>query len=535
MRNNKEKQKNFLTGAVILGAAGLLVKVIGAFFRIPLANSIGSIGMSYYEVAYPYYSWLLVISSSGFPTAISKMVSERVSLGHHAAARRVFRISLVLLVGIGLVTSFIMYYFAGQLAALSTFESAELCFKALAPALFIVSIICAYRGYLQGLQRMTGTALSQITEQLVKLAAGLTLAIRLLPKGPEYAAMGALIGVTISEFVALIVIIVYYYKQKRWIDAMLQEESKPEPMGALVQKLLVIAIPITIGASISPLAGVVDSALIGRILADLGFLEEAAQTAFSLLRTNVTTLINMPSVLTMALAMSLVPAISASMAERNFKSVRAASMLGLKLSIWIGLPCSIGLFLLAEPVLTLLYTNLSGSELQLATELLRTASVGVLFLSLVQTMTGVIQGMGKPNVPVFNLLIGFVLKVITMLVLMRIPSINIQGAAVSTVVCYAFTGLADTVYVLRQAKLGLPLKDAFLKPLIASVCMGLTVYLLRSLMAALPHQSIITLLCILVAVIVYVILSLVLRVFTGAELAMVPGGRRITALLNKKR
>ena len=155
-------------------------------------------------------------------------------------------------------------------------------------------------------------------------------------------------------------------------------------------------------------------ALIINILTDnLGYETSLAQTAFSLLRTNVTTLTNMPGVLTMALAMSLVPAISAAMAKRDSASVRNASRMGLKLALIIGLPCATGLFVLAKPILSLLYPRLTEAELALAADLMHTAAIGVVFLSMVQTMTGVLQGMGKQNVPVFNLFIGFLLKVVT--------------------------------------------------------------------------------------------------------------------------
>ena len=414
----EKKQSSFVRGAAILGAAGLIVKIIGALFRVPLANQVGPEGMSYYEVAYPYYSGLLVIASAGLPTAISKLVSERVTMRDYRGAREVFQTAQKLLCGIGIMLGLLMFLLAKPLAASSGLDAAYLSFQAFAPALLFVSIMCAYRGYLQGMQQMTGTAVSQIVEQLGKLAIGLALAVKLLPKGPEYAAMGAIIGVTASELIALIVIWLMYRLKKRSFDAKLRRSPKTQPrgFGIISKNLLQIAVPVTIGASISSLAGIVDVALIINILTDnLGYETSLAQTAFSLLRTNVTTLTNMPGVLTMALAMSLVPAISAAMAKRDSASVRNASRMGLKLALIIGLPCATGLFVLAKPILSLLYPRLTEAELALAADLMHTAAIGVVFLSMVQTMTGVLQGMGKQNVPVFNLFIGFLLKVVTLI------------------------------------------------------------------------------------------------------------------------
>lgn len=526
----EKKKVSFVQGAAILGIAGLIVKVIGAAFRIPLANTIGLIGTSYYDTAYPYYSWLLVISSSGLPTAISKMVSERVTLGDYRGAHRVFTTAMQILCCIGLLTSILMFFGSDYIARLHMLPEAAYCFKALAPALFFVALMCAYRGYMQGMQQMVPTAISQVVEQVGKLAVGLTLAFMLLDAGPEYAAMGALIGVTVSELLALIYVMLSY--RRRWpkIRARLERSVRreAEPVAA---RLMAIALPITIGASISPLASVVDSALIIRILLKLGYAKETAQTAFSLMRTNVATLTNMPGVLTMALAMSLVPAISAFSAKRDHAGVQDTARLGLKLALIIGLPCAVGLFVLASPILSMLYPNLTEGELTLAVDLMHTSSIGVIFLSLVQSMTGVIQGMGKPNVPVFNLFIGFVLKVASLLALMNIPQINIQGAAVSTVVCYAFAGIADTIYVIRRAKLRLGLVDVLLKPVLSSGVMGFVVFMIYSFMQEMEHQVLPTLAAVAVGVFAYGVMAIYFRFFSREELAYIPGGQRIRKLM----
>ncbi len=529
----EKKQKSFVQGAALLGAAGLLVKIIGAVFRIPFANAVGTEGSCYYDAAYPYYSFLLVISSSGLPTAISKQVSERIAVGDHRGAREVLNVAVKLLAVIGIVTSVAMFLGAKVFAGITTYPETVYSFRALAPALLFVSIMCAYRGYLQGLQQMAGTALSQIAEQLGKLVIGLTLAIKLLPKGPEYAAMGALIGVSISELMGLAVVYVFYRRRKKSMDRLIAKQSQSEQrgFGAVAKALLAIAIPITIGASISPLTGMVDSALIGRILANLGYSEEVRKTAYSLLRTYVTTLINMPGVLTMALAMSLVPAISAKNAMKDRAGVKSTARLGLKLALIIGMPCAVGLFVLAEPILHMLYPKLTEAELALAVDIMHTASMGVIFLSMVQSMTGVVQGLGKPRVPVFNLFIGFVLKVITMLVLMNIPSINIQGAAVSTVVCYAYAGVADTIYMVRRTKCTLNIYDVIIKPAAASVAMGLTVHFAYLILAKSGHATVATLGAVIAGVAVYGILAIVLKMLSSEELNYIPGGGKLRRIM----
>lgn len=528
----EKRQKSFVQGAALLGVAGLLVKIIGAVFRIPFANAVGPEGACYYDAAYPYYSFLLVISSSGLPTAISKQVSERVALDDYRGAKEVLSVSTTLLGVIGIITSLAMFFGANVFAAITSYPETVYSFRALAPALFFVSIMCAYRGYLQGMQQMAGTALSQIAEQLGKLIIGLTLAIKLLPKGPEYAAMGALIGVSVSELMGLIVVYLFYRKRKPELDRRAKRcAAEPKGFSKVAKALLAIAVPITIGASISPLTAMVDSALIGRMLTKLGYAEDVAKTAYSLLRTYVTTLINMPGVLTMALAMSLVPAISAKKATKDKNGVRITARLGLKLALIIGVPCAVGLFVLAEPILRMLYPKLTANELMLAADLMRTASIGVIFLSMVQAMTGVVQGLGKPQIPVFNLFIGFVLKVITMLILMSIKSVNIQGAAISTVVCYAYAGIADTIYMLRRTNAPLMLYDTFIKPITGSVAMGIVAHLAYKALAKSGHATIATIASVAAGVAVYAVAVILLKMLSKEELNYIPGGGKLKRIM----
>ncbi len=531
------EKRSFVRGAAILAIAGLIVKFIGAVYRIPLANIVGIEAMSYYDIVYRYYTWLLVISSAGLPTAISKLVSERATLGDYRGARAVFKTAFRLLLIIGVATTLIMFAGADALASISypaeaTAEIAKqaLSFRALAPALLFVSLMCAYRGYLQGMQQMVGTAFSQVAEQIGKLAIGFTLAIHFLPQGPEYAAMGALIGVSGSELVGLLVIWFFYLRRKKEFAlqiAATQRSKEKASFNSISKKILAIAVPVTIGASVMPVVGIIDSAFIIRILEGIGYSVREAAKAYSLLYSVVTPIINMPAVLTSALAMSLVPAISAYMVKKDAKRVRSAGRTGLKLAFIIGTPCAIGLFALAEPILGMLFSTLTPTELKLAAELLQTACIGVVFLSIVQTLTGIIQGLGRPTVPVINMVFGGVLKVVTMLVLMHMPEINIQGAAVSTVVCYASAGILDIVYLVRKTGMKLNLYDVFGKPILSSALMGILVMFLYRAISDHASATVATLGSVLAGVILYVVLAVALKMFSAEDLQFIPGGNRL--------
>lgn len=528
----------FVQGAAILGIAGLLVKIIGAVYRIPLANIVGESGMAYYEVAYPYYSWLLVISSAGLPTAISKLVSERIALGDIVGAKRVFRAALRLLFVIGIVTAVLLFALSSPIANLSGAAPARYSLMALSPALLFVSVMCAYRGYLQGMQCMTGTAISQIVEQLIKLIFGFGLAflfVKMRPDAPELAAMGALIGVSVSELVALAVIKFYY-------DARIRNRSLPVCVstkgaksrlrGSIIKRLLAIAIPITIGASIMPVTGIADSVFIINFLEKhdiaMGIAEEIAnenaRVAYTVLRSYVTPLINMPAVLTLSLSMSLVPAISQAVTRKEKRIVNAASRTGIKLAMFIGAPCAAGLFILGGPIMSLLYSAVRNNQDRFiqAQQVMYIAAVGVLFLSLVQTLTGIIQGLGKPRVPVYFLALGGIVKVVSMLVLMQFTSMGILGAALSTVLCYAVAGIADTVYVIRKTRMNISYTDTFAKPLFSSIAMGFAVFAVYALGSKLGHPTLATLASLCVGVAVYGGLMILLRPFSNSDLEFLP-------------
>ena len=528
----------FVQGAAILGIAGLLVKIIGAVYRIPLANIVGESGMAYYEVAYPYYSWLLVISSAGLPTAISKLVSERIALGDIVGAKRVFRAALRLLFVIGIVTAVLLFVLSSPIANLSGAAPARYSLMALSPALLFVSVMCAYRGYLQGMQCMTGTAISQIVEQLIKLIFGFGLAflfVKTSPDAPELAAMGALIGVSVSELFALAVIKFYY-------DARIRNRSLPVCVstkgaksglrGSIIKRLLAIAIPITIGASIMPVTGIADSVFIINFLEKhdiaMGIAEEIAnenaRVAYTVLRSYVTPLINMPAVLTLSLSMSLVPAISQAVTRKEKRIVNAASRTGIKLAMFIGAPCAAGLFILGGPIMSLLYSAVRNNQDRFiqAQQVMYIAAVGVLFLSLVQTLTGIIQGLGKPRVPVYFLALGGIVKVVSMVILMQFTSMGILGAALSTVLCYAVAGIADTVYVIRKTRMNISYTDTFAKPLFSSIVMGFAVFAVYTLGSKLGHPTLATLASLCIGVAVYGGLMILLRPFSNSDLEFLP-------------
>jgi stage V sporulation protein B len=532
-----DKKKSFLNGAAILAVAGLICKVIGAVYKIPLRNLIGEEAMGIYTTVYPIYTFLLVFSTSGIPTAISKLVAEQRTKGNHGGAHKVFLSSLRLLAIIGVFTTLLMLLGASAISGILKIDSWEPV-ASIAPSLLFVSLLSAYRGYYQGLQNMIPTALTQLIEQIVKLAAGFFFAIYLGKNNPVMAAAGALLGITVSELVAFIVIFFTYQINKKKFVTLSDKNNKEQKF---IKRLLMIAIPMTIGGAVKPLVDSIDSVMARSILENsFHYPIEYINALYGFLKNDCGTLINMPSVLTVALSMALVPAISEALTAGEDREIRRISSTGIKLSLVIGLPCTVGLFTLSERILSLLYVYVDkyhGGMFFSAADKLHTTgifmmilAIGVLFLSLIQTSAGILQGLGKVSIPVINLFIGMVVKIIMNVVLIP-TSLGIYAVPIGTVTCYLIAAVLDLIFVIRHTGTSLKLSE-FMRPVAASLLMAGVIYLLNFIFSS-NTSRLITVGIIGVAVIVYFAGICIFNVFDESDLEFMPGGRKIKKLLNK--
>nr|WP_243426386.1 polysaccharide biosynthesis protein [Caldicoprobacter guelmensis] len=541
------KKRSFVEGAAILAFAGLLVKVLGAIFRIPLTYIIGPEGMGLYQMAYPIYSFLLVISSAGLPVAISKMVSERMAYGNYLGAYRVFKVSLRLLTCLGLSTSMILMALSGVISNALGNPKSVYSILAIAPALFFVSVLSAFRGYFQGMQIMGPTALSQIVEQAGKLFMGLLLAWLFVRKGIEFGAAGAVLGVTLGEIAAFLLLIGLYKKvglkeqaQKRAIKTNLKA-THAEPSHAIIRNLASIAVPVTIGASLMPLVGLIDGMIVVNRLVGIGagtvalYTVKEATSLYGLLTAYANPLINFPATLTVALAMSIVPSISESWALGNQKEVMRKAAVAIRLTLLVGLPAGVGMSVLSYPIIRLLYRALDDNQAVLAGNLLSILSFGVVFLTLIQSLTGILQGINRAVVPVKNLAIGALVKVVVTYTLVGVPQINIMGAAVGTLVCYAIASLLDFVAVIRYTRAFIPFVDFVVKPMVAVGIMAITVSILYKLMEDAVGLTLATILSILAGIVVYGSVLLMMGTLNEKDFKLLPGGDRLGRFLYQLR
>lgn len=530
--------KSLIKSTLILGAAGVIVKIVGALYRIVLADFISLEGMSYYQQAFPVYSALLIISTVGLPIAISKLVSERVTTGDYKGAYAVFKTSRAFLVLVGVITSVAMFCLAGPITRLQALPGGQYSLMALAPALFFVSVMCAYRGYFQGLQNMKPTALSQIIEQFVKVGAGLALAYFLLKwtGRMELGAMGALLGISISEAAALLYTMGAYGKQKRQMTADMMAAYKHRLSWAevkpLLGKVLILALPITVAGLVMPIVSFVDSVIIPRSLFSIGYADTAVRSMYGTLSGGVITIINLAAIVSQALQMSVVPAISEAIKLKDDERVRANVLHGIKFAFLEGVPVTAAFFIFASPIFSFLYPSSTPEQHALATGLLMTMCSVAVFLPFMQTMTGVLQGIGKQNLPPIALAVGAVVKVGLSLFLMSIPQINIYGAVIGTVMCYVIAAVMNYLYVRKYTGVRIKWGEHLLKPIIATAVMAAVAYLVYSLIA--PHSNAAGVIaCAIVGLLVYFFMLVLVKAVNEREMLQIRGGKKIVRVLKK--
>jgi len=469
------------------------------------------------------------------------MVSERTALHDYQAAHAVFRRAIRAMVGIGLVTTVLMIALSRPIATVLGRPDASLAIMAIAPSLFFVAVISAFRGYFQGMQQMMPTAVSQIIEQVGKVAAGLLLAWLWIGKGAIYGAAGAVLGITVSEVFAFVYLLVLYRGRKADFKKHTASARHADLTKNIGRKLVYLATPIIVGACAMPLVQLADTAIITNTLNSMKSIvlfgqeivldSNIVDSLFSLLTAYVNPIVNMPAVF--SLAISLVPSVSSSKARGDLKGISNKAGIGIKLSMLIGLPCAAGLYLLSTPIMHLLFAGLKGDNLIIAGNLMGIMAIAVLFLTILQTMTGILQGLGKTYLPVINLFVGIGVKILISILLIRMPEVNIRGAAYGTVVCYAIAALLDVICVVKYAKARLRIFHNFIKPMLATACMGFAVYVLMPHVASGEYSRLMTIGVILIGIVVYAFFAFLFGAINREDTEYLPGGKRIASVMTR--
>ncbi len=564
MENTTNKKQSFMAGVLTLFFAQIVIKVLGLIYRLVITNIpyFGDAGNGLYSAGYQIYTLLLAIASIGVPSAISKLVSERIAVGKHREAHEIFKTALLLFGIIGFIGSSILFFGAKYIAtSMIGNPDVEGIMVALAPAVFFVAISAVIRGYFNGMYNMKVASNSQMLEQLFKsiLTIGLVVAVyflavvnptdlsKTLGLSTETVtvamATAANAASTIAAAICCGYLLTYYQRSKKEIWKNINESNqvkyKKERKISIMKKILAVSIPISLASIISAINRNIDTFTVINELKialassfpTIDLIKNEATRLYGILSGRVDTLIGLPTALNVAFATALVPAVSETMAKGDVKTAKRRITFSIRTTLLIALPCAIGMCVLAEPILNLLFPNVYAAEAPL---LLQISSFTIIFTLMNQTVAGALQGLGKVMVPAISLGCGAIIKLILNLLLIRNPQIGIYGAAISSVAASLTAMIINLVVLRNKIKLDTNKTQLILKPILATAFMGavaflsqyyLTTYFIKGRMA--------TVITILLAVIAYIFAVLSFKIFDRDDYHMLPFGDKIYKFLQK--
>ena len=531
-KTNKDKKGSFIIQASVLAAASLIVRFIGFLYRLPLTELIGDRGNAIYSAGYYIYTFLLILSSAGLPAAISRLVSTRIAKGEYRNAQKIFRVSMIFAGVAGAIGMLVLFFFAEPIAKMVDSPNSVYCLQTLAPTLLIVGVMSVYRGYLQGMNIMTPTAVSQIFEQVFNAVFSVYLAWVLVKQSIPLGAAGGTAGTGIGALAGLIVVMIFYNRMKPEIRHNMRIEEKgiyQETTGEAFKKLVVTAFPIIAGTAVFSMTNLIDMKMVMSGLMSSGaFTEAEAEVLYGQLSGKYVTLTTFPVSISSAMATAAIPNIAMAVTVGNKKEVKRKINTALKLAMMISIPAAVGIGVLGDQILRMLFPSYPEGGV-----LLKVGAISIAFLSFCQIVTGVLQGIGKIQVPVIGALLGAVVKIALNWILIRIPSINVVGAVISTDVCYLVASIFNVIMLMRYTKTRVNFSGVLIKPTIGSIIMGIGCVIGYKVISLVFGNTISTLLTIIVAVIIYLLVMIFIRGITEEDLLSIPKGRILVRVFKK--
>lgn len=431
------KQQSFIKGAAVISVGGIIAKILGALYRVPLTNLLGGEGMGVYQMVFPLYCLLLTVSATGIPSGLARLVSRAEARGENS--RAILRRSLLLFSAIGLSGTFAMFLLARPMSAAQGEAAAAAAYRMLAPSVLLVSALSCFRGWFQGQNNFVPTAVSEIIEQLVKIAFGLFFAYTYrenTARAVEY----TLLAVTLSELAACLCMFALLPRSRRPLYA----ERGKENAGSLLRA----TIPVALAAGVLPLSNILDSILIVRLV---GRYAENA-TALGLYSGGASTLINLPVSVCYGLAAASVPAVAALYAKGEKSAAEEKICFAVKCTLFLALPAAAFLFLFPAQVSSFIFRSLSAAEGAELASLVRALAFAAVLLSVVQTLSACLTGCGKAKTAAISMALAVTLKLGLEFFLLRMPQISVRGAAYASLACYLFALIFNLVYSIRERK-----------------------------------------------------------------------------------
>ena len=551
-KNGKQKGQNYLHGAAILTVGVIIMKILGFFYKIPLGNILGDEGYSMFLSAYNIFFIFFTLATAGLPVALSRLVAEADANGRARQEQKLFRVALTTFTVLGLVFAAILFFFPRWLAEVYLENpDAAPSVRAMAPAILLVCMVSAYRGYCQGNGNMLPTTVDEVLEVLFKVAAGLVIAVLVLrayegrPDALPMGSAGAIFGVSVGSAVSLLYMVIYKRRHYAALAAPFtagvydpnyipEDDDEVDSAGTIVKNIFSIGVPIALGACIMALLNSVDTKLcMNRLQSAAGFNYQQAKVLYGVYG-KAQTLFNLPAAFITPLTISIVPAISAARAAGNRLGAGKVSEDSMRISALISIPMGVGLAVLAKPIMLTLYP---GSH-EAGPGLLAVMGAASFFVCILLMENAILQASGKEKLTMLTLIIGGVVKVLVNWFLVARREINIYGAPVGTLASYFVMAALNYVFMWRCLDYRPRLLRCFAGPLFASALMGLTAWGVYGLCSRLlagrsGHAVLIAMaVAILAAVLVYAVTAILSRSVTKEDLHLIPGGEKIAKVLH---
>lgn len=549
-KKSSSKQANYIMQGGILAAASIISRMIGLLYRLPVTNIITDHGNDYYSAAYEIYNVILLISSYSLPLAVSKVVSARVALGENRNAYQAFKAAMLMALVVGAAGSVITFvgagFFTGTL--LNTPES-ELCLKVLALAVFVMAVMGVLRGYFQGMGTMMPTAVSQIIEQIVNAVVSIAAASYLYSYGVSldaargiadgksgaiYGAAGSTLGTSLGAAAGLIFLIAVMLMYNRVLQKNLRRDrfSEYQSYGSIMKVLILTIVPVILSTAVYNISGIIDQGVFKYLMLDLKKVpKDTVEVYWGIYVGKYKLLTNVPIAVASALSASTIPALTRARMSGNVDEMRRKTDGAIRTVMLICIPSAFGLAALGEPILDLLSWNTN----KVAPQLFLIGSAAVVFYGLSTLTNGILQGIDKMKIPVRNAVISLAAHLAVLVVLVQFFDLHIYGVVISYMFFAALMCILNGLAIRKYLDYHQEMLRTFLIPCVASLIMGLSVWLLHSPFEKLMGNKPATLLCLVLAVLIYAFFILLLHGVTEEELLAFPKGRFLVKALKKIR
>lgn len=542
---NGKKNNNYLIQGTILVIASFVARAIGMIYRIPLTRILGAQGNAYYSTANEIYAIILMISSFSLPLAVSKLVSERLHKGQKKNAHKVFICALKFGLLAGGIMSLLTFALSGVITKFMKFEMAAFALRVLSPAIFIYAVVGVLRGFFQGHETMVPTAVSQVLEQIINAVvsvAGAALLIGYGTKlgeqkgndslGPAYGAAGGTLGTVVSITVALLFLMFIYVTYQRNFRRQMRRDHtrKTESDKAIYHALIVTILPVILSTVIYNISTVIDQGIFGSVLSGQGYSEKEYSTVWGIF-VEFKVLMNVPLSIASCLAPSVVPSLTASMIEEDYRAAGIKVRDSIRYTMVFTIPCAVGLAALASPVMQLVYEDSSA----LAAGIMQSGALMIVLYALSTLTTGILQGLGEMQKPLIHSAIALVLHIIVLLLMLTFSGMNIYSVVYANIFFALVICILNAWAIRRTIGYRQELLRTFIIPVFVSGIMGIAAYGIYRLFALFAGVLISTVIAILAGMVIYVVLLVKLHGITEREIRGLPKGAYIAYILHRCR